>query len=72
VEAGKAVAWTKPEDIPYDANQPLPEVGAFFKGPFRVLFADCVYRLVPQTYDEVGFRSAILRNGTSSWPDEQK
>ena len=26
VEAGPAVPWTKPEDIPYDPNQPLPNL----------------------------------------------
>lgn len=27
VEASKAVPWTKPEDLPYDPNKPLPKLG---------------------------------------------
>ena len=28
VEAGQAVPWSKPEDVVYDPNQPLPPLGA--------------------------------------------
>jgi RNA polymerase sigma factor (sigma-70 family) len=27
IEAGKAVPWTKPEDLPYSADKPIPELG---------------------------------------------
>jgi Protein of unknown function (DUF1559) len=30
VEAGKAVPWTKPEDLVYEPNQPLPPLGGIF------------------------------------------
>ncbi len=39
VEAGDAVPWTKPQDIEYDPNRPLPKLGGLFTGPgrFRIL-----------------------------------
>jgi hypothetical protein len=40
VEAGDPVAWTKPEDVPYDAAGPLPELGGQFEDGFYVGFAD--------------------------------
>lgn len=40
VEAGAGVAWTKPEDLPFDAAKDLPKLGGFFDGAFNVLLAD--------------------------------
>jgi hypothetical protein len=40
VEAGHPVAWTKPEDVPYDAAGPLPELGGQFEDGFYAGFAD--------------------------------
>jgi hypothetical protein len=40
VEAGKAVPWTKPEDIPYDATKPLPQLGGIFPGGFNATLGD--------------------------------
>lgn len=40
VEAGTGVAWTKPEDLPFDADKDLPKLGGFFDGAFNVLLAD--------------------------------
>ncbi len=45
-EAGKAVPWTKPEDLPYAADAPVPELGGLFPGSFHTAFASgTVYRL---------------------------
>jgi Protein of unknown function (DUF1559) len=44
VEAGKAVTWTKPDDIPYDGKE-VPRLGGMFDGKFHAVFADgAVYR----------------------------
>jgi hypothetical protein len=40
VEAGEAVPWTKPADLPYDPNRPLPELGGIFHEGFQAAFAD--------------------------------
>jgi hypothetical protein len=51
VEAGEAVPWTKPVDIPYDANKPVPKLGGNFKDGFHVLFADGSVRFVRQFHE---------------------
>ncbi len=68
VEAGKSVPWTKPEDIPYDENQPLPKLGGFFKGWFHVVMADGYAFGVRQGTNQANFRGAILRNADGPWP----
>jgi hypothetical protein len=35
VEAGDPVPWTKPEELAYDPEKPLPLLGGLFKGDFR-------------------------------------
>jgi hypothetical protein len=41
VEAGEAVPWTKPQDLPYDPKQPLPMLGGIFQnGGFQAVMAD--------------------------------
>jgi hypothetical protein len=71
VEAGQAVAWTKPEDIPYEANRPLPKLGCFFRGLFHVAMAAGHAMAVPQGISESRLRAAILRNGDGPalWDD---
>jgi len=34
VEAGEAVPWTKPADLPYDPDKPFPQVSKFWAGGF--------------------------------------
>ena len=40
VEAGEPVPWTKPEDLPFDPDGPLPALRRLFKGGFRAGLAD--------------------------------
>ena len=40
VEAGEPCIWTKPDDLPYDAEKPLPKLGGLFEGDFHVLMCD--------------------------------
>lgn len=40
VEAGTGVQWTKPEDMPFNAEKDLPKLGGFFDGAFNALLAD--------------------------------
>jgi Protein of unknown function (DUF1559) len=40
VEAGEAVPWTAPLDVPYDAGKPVPKLGGLFPDGFHVATAD--------------------------------
>jgi hypothetical protein len=40
IEAGEPVPWSKPEDIPFDPDGPLPELKCIFKNGFRVGMGD--------------------------------
>lgn len=39
-EAKRAVPWTKPEDVPYDAAQPLPALGGWRPDEFLIVLCD--------------------------------
>jgi hypothetical protein len=40
VEAGEAVPWTAPLDVPYDDKKPVPKLGGLFADGFHVALAD--------------------------------
>jgi hypothetical protein len=46
VEGGTAVPWTKPEDLRFDRNGPLPSLGGMFEGDFHVVMGDGSTRYV--------------------------
>src|SRR5260370_23303141 len=60
VEAGASVPWTKPEDLPYVADQALPKFGGLFGGDFHALFADGVVKFLSARADEQQLRYAIM------------
>lgn len=39
-EAGRPVVWTKPADLPFDEETPLPKLGGMFDGEFNVCLVD--------------------------------
>ena len=61
VEAKRNIPWTKPEDISYAADKPLPALGGYFKGGFHVAMADGVVRFCPNTIDEKILRVLITK-----------
>jgi hypothetical protein len=61
VEAAEAVPWTKPEDLPYDAEKPLPKLGG--KTGFIVAFWDGSVRMLSKDIDEKTLRALITPNG---------
>lgn len=63
VEAGAAVPWTKPEELPYAADQPVPQLGGLFKGSFRAALVDGSVRSLKLNTSEATIRAAITRNG---------
>jgi RNA polymerase sigma factor (sigma-70 family) len=62
VEAGNAVPWTKPEDLHYAADEPLPELGGLFADVFQAAFADGDIHTLTKEYDEAILRAAITAN----------
>ncbi len=66
IEAGEAVPWTKPEDLPYAADKPLPRVGGLFKDSIRAALADGSVRQIKRDTSESTLRAAITRNGGDS------
>jgi hypothetical protein len=63
VEAGKPVPWTKPEELAYDPDGPLPELTCLFHDCFRAAAVDCSVRFIPKTISEASLRALITRNG---------
>jgi hypothetical protein len=74
VEGRSAVPWTKPEDIAYDPDGPLPALGGIFTGEsrfnlfgrknargFYVALADGSTRFVTDPFDETALREFIDR-----------
>lgn len=63
VEAGEPVPWTKPEELLYAAEQPLPRLEGPFKDGFRAAFADGHVRFIERQTSEALIRGLITRNG---------
>jgi hypothetical protein len=61
VEAGEAVPWTKPGDLPYDPKRRLPKLGGMSKDGFHVLMADGSTLFLPRDFDEKTLRLLITR-----------
>ncbi|HEY7427396.1 MAG TPA: DUF1559 domain-containing protein [Gemmataceae bacterium] len=62
VEASKAVPWSKPEDIPYDAAKPLPKLGLPGADGFLAGLCDGSVRIISHKITEKTLRNAITRN----------
>jgi len=63
VEAGTAVPWTKPEDIPYDPKRPLPRLGGVFPHVIVGAFANGAAYTLRKDFKESTLRAAITRSG---------
>jgi RNA polymerase sigma factor (sigma-70 family) len=63
VEAAKPVPWTKPEDVPFDQEKRLPELGGVFKDGFNAMFADGSVRFLSKKIQPDVLRAIVTRNG---------
>jgi hypothetical protein len=63
VEAGEAVPWTKPADVPYDPNKPLPRLGDPTKDGFNAAFCDAAVRWLKRTLPDMTLRALITPRG---------
>jgi hypothetical protein len=61
VEAKREIPWTKPEDIPYDPDEPLPGLGGYDDAGFAAALVDGSVHLIPKTLDEQTLRRLITR-----------
>jgi RNA polymerase sigma factor (sigma-70 family) len=59
IEAGNPVPWTKPEDLHYAEDEPLPELGGLFPDVIHAAFADGAIHTLTPKYDEKQLRLAI-------------
>jgi prepilin-type processing-associated H-X9-DG protein len=66
-EAAQAVPWTKPDDLAYAPDKPLPLFNDS-TGSFNALFADGSARTVPAHTKEWILRAMITRNGAEVLP----
>jgi hypothetical protein len=67
VEAGSSVPWSKPEDIPYSADKPVPQLGGLFDGIFNGVMFDISVMTFKKDADPKLLRAAITRNGRESF-----
>jgi prepilin-type processing-associated H-X9-DG protein len=63
VEAGESVPWSKPADLPFAANNPVPKLGAFYPNGFNAAFCDGSVHFLSRTIEEAVLRALITRNG---------
>ena len=63
VEAAEAVPWTKPDELVYDPQKPLPPLGGHFPDEFVVGLADGSVFFIKQDVKESILRAAITRDG---------
>jgi hypothetical protein len=63
VEAGDAVPWTKPEDLPFDPDKRLPKLGGEFSDIINAAFCDGSVHEVTKKIDDKTLRALITRNG---------
>jgi len=70
VEAGEAVPWTKPVDIPYANNRPLPKLGGIFKDGFNACTADGAPRFLRRDISEKTLRALITPDGGELLPPD--
>ncbi|MHC4878732.1 MAG: DUF1559 family PulG-like putative transporter [Planctomycetota bacterium] len=63
VEARREIPWTKPDDIAYSADKPLPKFGGFNPGVWLGALVDGSVKTFAEAADEKVIRAMITRNG---------
>ena len=65
IETKRPIPWTKPEDVPYDSRQPLPDLGGLYAGGFNAVMADGTPRFIEYpALDELEFRDLFTKDQT--------
>jgi hypothetical protein len=68
VEAAEPVPWTKPEELEYDPNKPLPPLGHMDAGQFLGALAGGSVMTYRRTESEANLRALITRDGGEALP----
>lgn len=68
VEAKRDIPWTKPEDIPYSADTPLPKFGGWMPGVFLAARCDGSVQAISQDIDDAVLRALITMAGGEAIP----
>jgi prepilin-type processing-associated H-X9-DG protein len=63
VEAKRNTPWSKPEDIPYTANGPLPKLGGWSERGSNIAMCDGSVRFIANEIDEKFLRAMISKAG---------
>jgi len=63
VEASDAVPWTKPEEVEFDPNKPLPKLGKQIPDGFNVAMFDGSVRFISKSVSEKTLKALITRAG---------
>jgi hypothetical protein len=63
VEAADPVPWTKPEDLSYDPEGPLPKLGGVVGRGCHLVFADVTVRWIEAEQQESELRTHVPRDG---------
>lgn len=72
VEAETAVPWTKPDELTYAPERPLPKLGGAIRGKFLVGMLDGTVRVVNMTVSEDTLRRAIEADDGQRLGDDWK
>ncbi len=67
-EPEHAVVWTKPDDLPYDAGQPMRGFGFDENGMVPTLFCDGSVRMLKESLEAEMWRRLMLRNDGNPVP----
>jgi hypothetical protein len=63
VHASKAVVWTRPDDLKYDAKDPFRELARYPGGEIMVGTADGTVHFLPKTIEKATLAALFTRNG---------
>jgi prepilin-type processing-associated H-X9-DG protein len=63
VETNRLIPWTQPDDLTFDRDAPLPQLGSRHPGGYHVLFADGLTRFLKDSISPEILRSLLTRDG---------
>lgn len=69
VEAKRDIPWTKPEDIPFEAGGPLPNLVGFAKEGLSIGFCDGSVRFIKDVADLARLKAMITKAGGEVIPN---
>ncbi len=69
VEGGEPVPWTKPQDIPFATDRPLPQLATVRVGGYEAAYADGSVHFLKKDLPEKILRALITRNGGEEIPN---